>query len=78
MRAINHVALNHQVVVQELAPVGVVGVNAAYFGRGQNHVIGLFGFVEGLHGLLAPQIELGRSAGNNVVVAFGIELAHQR
>ena len=34
-KRVDHVSLHHQVLVDELGRVGVVGVDAAYFGCGQ-------------------------------------------
>ncbi len=39
---VDHVGLNHQVVVQKLGPVGIVGQDAADLGRRQEHVVRFF------------------------------------
>ena len=41
-RGLHHVGLNHQVVVNKVSRVGVVGMNAAYAGCGQIHLGGFF------------------------------------
>ena len=44
VRLVNDVALNHQVVIQELPPESIVGYNAPYFGSRQKNVFGFFVF----------------------------------
>lgn len=53
---VNHVGLHHQVLVDELGRVGVVGVDAAYFGGGHVNLGGLFLGKEGLHGGLVGEV----------------------
>ena len=53
---VNHVGLHHQVLVDELGRVGVVGVDAAYFGSGQVDLGGLLFFKESLHGGLVSEV----------------------
>ncbi len=67
---VNHVGLHHQVLVDELGRVGVVGVDAADFGGGQVHLGGLFLCKEGLHGGLVGQVQLRMGAGDKVGLAL--------
>ncbi len=55
---VNHIGLDHQVLVDELGRVGVVGVNAAHLGCGQVHLVGLFCGKEGAHSGLIGQVQL--------------------
>ena len=52
----NDVGLDHQVLVDELGRVGVVGVDAADFGGSQVHLGGLFLGKESLHGGLVGEV----------------------
>jgi hypothetical protein len=47
------------------AGVGVVGVDAADLGGGQEDVVRLFGREEGFHGGLAGEVEFGVGAGDD-------------
>ena len=54
----NDVALNHQVVVNELGREGGVGPDAAHPGRGQKNIIRSFPAKEAGHRALVPQVQL--------------------
>lgn len=58
----NDVALHHEVVVNDVCRVGVVGVNTAYFCHSQIHLGGFYLSEEGLHSLLVAQIKFGVGA----------------
>ena len=75
---INHVSLNHEVLVDEFGRVGVVGMNAAYLGGGQVDLVRLFSLEEGAHGGLVGQVQLGMGAGEDAFggVASGQQLAN--
>ena len=74
---VQHVGLNHDVFIDEIGPQGIIGVDAAHLGGGQQHVFGpVFGKKAG-HGGLVGQVELGRGAGDEVGVAPARELAQQ-
>jgi hypothetical protein len=76
--SVNHVGLNHQVLIDEVSRVGVVGVNAAHLGCGHVDLVGLFLGEEGLHGSLVGQVELGVGASDDAVrgLASGQQLAN--
>ena len=74
----NHIGLHHQVLVDEVCRVCVVGVDAAHLGCGQIHLIG-FAFCEkGLHLGLVAQVQFGVAAGNDGFSrhAIGQQFAH--
>ena len=73
----DEVEFNLQVVADELGAIGVIGQDAADLGRGDDDDFGLLSGEEGLHLGLASQIELGEVAGDDFVVAAGLEAAHQ-
>ena len=47
--ALNEVGLHHQVLVNEVGAVGVVGMDAAHFGRCNEQVVRLFCFQKNFH-----------------------------
>ena len=59
---VDHVGLDHQVVVDEIGRIGVVGVDSADPGRGQDDKVRLLGLHEITHGGLVGQIQLGMRA----------------
>ena len=63
---LDDVGLHHQVLVDEVGRVGVVGMNAADFGSGQVDLVGFFLGEEGLHCGLVRQVELGMGAGDDL------------
>ena len=63
---VDHVGLHHQVVVDEVGRVDVVGVDAADAGGSQVDLVGALGGKEGAHGGLVGQVQLGVGAGENV------------
>ena len=62
VRAVDQVGLDHQVLVQEVGAVLVVGLDAADLGRGDEDVVGPLLGQEGVHGALVQQVELGMRA----------------
>ena len=60
------VVLNQKVFIDKACRVGVVGVDAAYFGGGHVNLGGLFLGKEGLHGGLVGKVQLGVGAGDKV------------
>ena len=64
-RRLNHVGLDHQVLVDEVGRVGVVGVDTAYLGGGQVDLVWAFGFEEGSDGGLVGQVKLGVGTGDD-------------
>jgi len=75
--AVDKVGLNHQVVVEEFGPVGVVGVDAADFGGGEEDVVGLLLGEEVVDGGLVAQVEFAAGTEQQVGVATGGELAYE-
>ncbi len=65
------VGLDHEVVVEEFGAVGVVGLDASYFGSSQEDVIGRILLEKMVYGLLIAEVEFSRGFCNDVVVAFG-------
>jgi hypothetical protein len=63
---VNDVGLDHQVLVDELGRVAVVGVNAADFGGGQVNLVGAFLGKEGIDGRLIGEVEFGVAAGEDL------------
>ena len=64
-RFVDDVGLDHQVLVDELGRIGVVGEDAAHLGRGQHHVVHPFPAEELPHRLLVGQIEFPMGAGDD-------------
>ena len=75
MGGVYDVGLHHEVVINKLSRVGVVGVNAAHLGCGQVHVVWLFLLKKLLHGGLVFQVQLRVGAGNEVGVALTVQAA---
>ena len=53
----NDVGLNHEVFVQKLPAIDIVGVNSADFGSREVHMIRLFGLKKSLHRCLVGQVQ---------------------
>lgn len=53
---LNEVGLHHEVLVDEVCRVGVVGIDATYFGRGQIHLSGALSSKKGLDGGLVAEV----------------------
>src|SRR5450830_1511801 len=70
------VGLHHQVLVNELGQIGVVGMNAAYFGGGQIHLVWLFGFKKCLNSGLVGEVELRMGAGDDAGLALLLQGAN--
>lgn len=73
---LNHVGLHHQVLVDEVGWVGVIGMDAADLGRGQVHLGGLFLFEEFLYGGLVGQVQLLVGSCDDGGRGHGFQLAH--
>ena len=76
--AFNHVRLHDEVVVQKVRLVSVVGVDAAHFGCRQVHVHGLHLLQKRKHRRLISEIQLGRSAKDQVGVTTLFQGPNQR
>ena len=63
---VDHVRLDHQVLVEELGGIGVVGVDAPHLRRGQDHHVGLRLGEEGAHRALVGQVQLRAAAGEDL------------
>ena len=66
------VSLDQQIIFDEFSRVGVVGMNAAYLGGCQNHVVGFLDCKKSLYRRLIAQIQFGMGACDKVVVSFGL------
>jgi hypothetical protein len=69
MGGMHHIGLHHQVVVDEISRVGVVGVNATNFGRREVHLRGPLLVKQGLHCRLVTQVQLGVGSGDELLRA---------
>ena len=69
----DHVALDHQVLVDEFGGVGVVGMDAAYFGGSEIDLIDALALEEGADGGLVGEIKFGVGSGDQVGVALGLQ-----
>ena len=58
----DHVGLDHQILIDELGRVGVVGVNAAHLGGCQNHGVRTFRLKKVSHSSLVRQVQLRMGA----------------
>ena len=70
---VDDVAGDGEVVVEEVGWVGVVGVDAADAGGGEDHHCGPVLVEEGVGGGLVEEVEFGVGAGEDVGEAFGLE-----
>lgn len=77
-RRLDYVGLNHQVLVDEVGWVGVVGVDAAHQGGGQVHLIWPFQVEKPLHGGLIGQVKLSVGSGDDLGwrCALGQQVPH--
>ncbi|BDU57276.1 hypothetical protein LMORI2_02580 [Limnohabitans sp. MORI2] len=55
-RSLDDVGLHHEVLIDEVSRVDVVGMNATYFGCSQVHLRGFFCREERLHSGLVSQV----------------------
>ena len=69
------VVLDHQVLVDELCAVGVVGEDAAHLGRRDHHHGRLLGGIEGAYRRLVEQLEFLVGTGDDVRVATRLQPA---
>ena len=76
MRGLDDIGLDHQVVVQKISRIGVVGVDAAHLGRGQHHLADLVAGKERPHVGLAGQIKLAAAGGDDVAAALRLQPPH--
>ena len=76
VRAVDQVALDEQVLIEEVSAVEVVGLDAADLGSGDEDVVRLLLSQEGVHGALVDQVQLGVGAGDEVVVAQRLQAPH--
>ncbi len=74
--AVDDVALDDEVVVDELRRVGVVGVDAADAGGGQQDVVGLFFSEEAGDGGLVTQLQFSVGTYDQVGVAPRLQAPH--
>ena len=73
---LNQVGLHHQVLVDEVGTVGVVGMNTPHLGCSDEQIVGLFGLQKSLYLGLARQVKLGMRAGDDVLIAVRLEAAN--
>ena len=70
----DYVALHHEVLVDEIGAVGVVGMFAAYFRSSQEHHIDLFTSEEILHRPLVDQVQFGVGTRDKVSIVLPFKL----
>ena len=63
-----HIGLNHQIFINELAPVGIIGKNSPNFRRGKKNVLGLFDGKKVGHRPLIDKIQFTMAAGDDICV----------
>ena len=72
-RLVDDVGFDHQVLVDELGRVGVVGVDATDLGCCKVNLIRFFCLEESPYGGLVGEIKLGVGAGNDVGLTLGLQ-----
>ena len=72
------VVLNHQVLIDEFTPIGVVRHDPAYLGRSQDHVLRLLRGKKGLNSRLVPQIQLLKSPSDQVRIPLTFQVPPNR
>lgn len=78
MGSLDHVGLDHQVLVDEVGRVGVVGMDAPHLGGRQIHLVRLLRAEELRDRCLIGQVEFGMSAGDDVVLPGLPEVSQNR
>jgi hypothetical protein len=68
-----NVGPHHQVLIDELGRIGVVGMDAAHFDGGQVHLGGLFGLEKCLNGGLVSEVQFCVGSGNDVCLAVVLQ-----
>jgi hypothetical protein len=70
VRGIDDVRLNHQVFIDEVSWISIIGVNAANFCGRQIDLIDLLRFKERPDGGLVDKVQLGAGASNDLSCPF--------
>ena len=70
---VDDVGLDHEVVVEEHAPMGVVGEDPSYFCGSEEDVVGFFVVEEVADGLLIAEVEVGGASCDEVGISFGFK-----
>ena len=78
MRAVDQVVLDRQILVDEVGPVRVVGLDAPHLGRRDEDVVGLVRLQVGVHRGLVHQVQLLTHRCQHLCVPPGLQPAHQR
>lgn len=63
---VNHIGLDHQIFVNELCRVSVIGINTANFGRSHVNLVWLFGSKKRTHSRLVGQVQFLAGAGDDI------------
>ena len=69
----DHVALDHQILVDELGRVGVVGMDAAHLGSSEIDLVDALALEEGADSGLVGEVKFGMGAGDQVGVSLGLQ-----
>lgn len=72
---VDEVGLDHQVLVDELGRVAVVGMDAADLGRGQIDLVDAMGGEEGIDRVLVGEVEFVAAGGDDVGAAQRLQPA---
>lgn len=72
----NHVGLDHQILVDEFGRIGVVGMDAAHLCRRQDHVVDRVLGKPGLDLRLVGQVAIGTIRRQHLNVPAPLQLAH--
>ena len=78
MCAVDQAGLDQQVLVQEICPELVVGLDATDLGRGDKDIVGLLKGKKALNGALVQQVELGMAARDHLGVSTCLQAAQDR
>jgi len=55
---VDNVGLDHQIIVEKLGPIGVIGLNATHFGCCQENIVRLFLGKELIDSRLVAQVQV--------------------
>lgn len=78
VRGVDDVGLNGEVVADEFGRIFVVGMDATDLGGSEEDVAGLFGGKKGFDRGLVGEVEFGVGAGEEVLIAMCLQVAHKR
>ena len=77
MGTMNNIGFHHQIFVNKISALRIIGLNAPHFGSGQNHQIRLFLFQKRMNSPLIKQIQRGPRRFDNILSASLFEIANK-